>query len=293
MPTANELLNELLESMKNPLDEEVQNVTQLIYGDSGGGKTVLALQMAQAIRNLYGGEILFIDAVNAWRSLKNHHDLQQGVKRVPYKGKTQLELISQALEFRPAGFENITVVILDELSSMTDKDGDVVLKGRALKDTSKDPDVLTQPDMGATIERMRRVIIDLLKIPTISIICVAHERNDEDKGLGFKVTRPRFYPKFSGTLREHLDVVAHMSAKPTNVGGELTYKRQLQVHPTTTTVAKSRVGGMPVYVSPEVFVAQTIKWLKGEEGDSTETTVLDSSTPNVSEDSDFSNFVVE
>ena len=294
MPTQKELLDELLNSMKAPVEDELQNVTGIIYGDNGGGKTVTAVRLAQAIVELHGRgtdptkgpDILFVDAVNAWRSLKNHSGILQGLKRLPYAGKEQLDTLGEALKWRPAGFENVKVVILDEMSSMTDRDGDTVLMARSKADASKDPDVLTQPDMGATTERMRRVVVKLLQ-QNVSVIFVAHVREDEDKNKGYKVIRPRFMPKFSGTIREGLDFVAFMSAEESGrEGSDITYKRQLQVHPSRTIVAKSRVGGLSTIVSPEQFIDGTVKWLKGEVGDSKVDTIVDDTVPNVSETSD-------
>lgn len=283
MATEKEQLQEFLNSMKAPT-EDIQNVTGLIYGDNGSGKTVAAVQLAQAIRKWKGGKILFVDAVNAWRSLKNHPELHEDLIRVPYQGKSQLDILNKALQYRPAGFENISVVILDEMSSMADKDGDLVLATRAAKDDTKDPDVLTQPDMGATTERMRRTIIKLLQ-QEVSVIFVSHVRQDEDKSVGYKVTRPRFMPKFSGTIREGLDFVAFMSASPTNVNGTVEYLRTLQVHPTKTTIAKIRIGGLKLSVTPEIFIDGTMKWLKGEVGDAPEqTVVVDDTVPNLSEE---------
>lgn len=295
MPTKQELLGELLNSMKDPLAEDNQNVTGIIYGDNGGGKTVTAVKLAQAIVDFKGRsdgtDILFVDAVNAWRSLKNHSQLLSNLKRIKYAGKEQLEVLIDAIQWRPEGFENVKVVILDEMSSMTDRDGDTVLSARAAADKSKDPDVLTQPDMGATTERMRRVVVNLLK-QDISVIFVAHMREDEDKAKGFKITRPRFMPKFSGTIREGLDFVVFMSAEEAGrEDGNITYKRTLQVHPTRTIIAKSRVGGLNTYETPDTFVPGVIKWLKGEVGDSTVDTVVDDVVPNVSESDNADDFV--
>lgn len=263
MATKKELLDNLLESMKAPV-EDVQNVTGLVYGDSGGGKTVFAVQLAQAIRKWKGGNgrILFLDAVNAWRSLKNHPELHDGLVRIPYDGKVQLDLIIEAISWKQPGFQDFDVIILDEMSSMTDRDGDVVLAARSANDPTKDPDVLTQPDMGATTERMRRSIVALLKLP-LSIIFVSHVRNDEDKAKGYNVTRPRFMPKFSGTIREGLDFVGHMAAKEQVVGGEITYTRSLQLHPSTTVVAKTRIGGVKPIELPQDFIPKVIDWLNG------------------------------
>lgn len=292
MATAAERLQALLESMKSPVDEDAaQNVTGILYGDNGTGKTVLAVKLAQAIVDLQGRvgdpnkpEILFVDAVNAWRSLKNHPGMLDDLKRIPYAGKEQLETLTDAIQWRPAGFENVKVIILDEMSSMTDRDGDVVLAARVrdtVKFPGKDPDVLTQPDMGATTERMRRVVIRLLQ-QEISVIFVAHMRNDEDKEKGYQITRPRFMPKFSGTIREGLDFVAHMSAiEAGSEDGNIVYQRRLQVHPTRTVVAKTRIGGLNTVVSPDEFVVGAINWLKGEVGDSNVTSVVDDRNPDV------------
>lgn len=298
MATAKEQLDAVLAKMVDPFEDTAanDNVTGIIYGDNGGGKTIEAIKLAKAITAQYGGRILMVDAVNAWRSLKNHPELQGGIVRVPYEGKSQLEIITQAIEFKQPGFDDIKVVILDELSSMTDKDGDVLLAARAAADAQKDPDVLTQPDMGATTERMRRVMIAMLKLP-ISVIMVAHQRQDEDKNVGYKVTRPRFMPKFSGTIREGLDFVVHMTADESHrEGNKIYYSRKVQTAPTRTVVAKSRVGGLDLYESGDRFVEGVIKWMKGEAGDSQVTVVVDDVPPDVGSDdsgSDFSTYVVD
>jgi hypothetical protein len=305
MATASEQLEELLSMMEDPMEKEDTsgNVTGIIYGDSGGGKTIEALKLAQAICDAYGGEILMIDAVNAWRSMKNHPELHRPkgttghVTRVPYAGKPQLDTLNLALRFKQPSVAKFKVVILDEMSSMTDKDGDVVLAARAAADDKKDPDVLTQPDMGATTERMRRTVTELLK-QDISIIFVSHQRQDEDKQKGYAVTRPRFMPKFSGTIREGLDFVVHMSADESHRDGDsIVYRRSIQAQPTRLVVAKTRVGGLALHNDPDKFIQGVIKWMKGEVGDSTVDVVVDDSDPNAGStdelSSDFSSFVVD
>lgn len=298
MATAAQMLEELLNSMTDPLADESQNVTGIIYGDNGTGKTIVAIELAAAIVEAKGGKILFVDAVNAWRSFKNHPDLIARVdgkfKRVPYQGKAQLDLITQAIEAKVPQFADYKVIILDEASSMTDHDGDIVLAAGAAADSQKDPDILTQPDMGKTTERMRRTITKLLK-QDVSVIMVAHQRQDEDKNVGYKVTRPRFMPKFSGTVREGLDFVAHMTAEPTQAGGNISYARKLQCNPSRTVVAKTRVGGLGLYATPEQFVPTVVEWMQGK-GKSNETNQVVNDVPADSDvvrsENDFSDFVV-
>lgn len=288
MVTKKQMFEELVASMGNPVEDTIQNVTGIFYGESGGGKTITAIRLGQAICDVYGGEILMLDAVNAWRSVKNHPDLHHRLTRIPYSGKVQLDTIVEAIEFQQPPFDKFKVIILDEMSSMTDKDGDVVLAAAAAdpKNDGKDPDVLTQPDMGKTTERMRRTVTALLK-QDISVIFVAHQRQDEDKALGYKTTRPRFMPKFSGTIREGLDFVVHCTAVESNRGGnEIHYVRKIQCNPTKTVVAKSRVGGVGLYETPESFIQATIAWMQGKVGDSTVDTIVDDRPLEVGEVSD-------
>lgn len=106
MATAAELLEGLLDSMGNPVEDDNQNVTGIIYGDSGGGKTITALRLGLAVlevRNEPDSAILMVDAVNAWRSLKNHPELMAladagKITRMKYKGKSQLDTLILALE---------------------------------------------------------------------------------------------------------------------------------------------------------------------------------------------------
>lgn len=300
MASMKEQLEEFLDKMGDPLAEDTQNMTGLVYGESGGGKTVFALRLAKAIAKANktderGGKVLMLDAVNAWRSLKNHPELHDGtIIRRKYEGKSQIDLLNTALELDRPEFRQFSVVVLDEASSMTDHDGDVVLEARSAADRSKDPDVLTQPDMGATTERMRRSITKLLK-QNISVIFIAHQRQDEDKNVGYKVTRPRFMPKFSGTLREGLDFVIYMTATPEVNGSEIKYVRKLQCNPTKTTVAKTRIGGLGLYATPDEFIATAIPWMKGEGTDNTVDVVINDKVDNTSEnlDDDFGGIQVD
>lgn len=295
MPTLKEQLDALVGMMnEKPAEDEIQNVTGILYGDSGGGKTYTAAKLAQKIAKLYGGKVLYFDAVNAWRTLKNHPELLDGLVHIKYTGKSQLDVLNIALENNRPEVADFKVIVLDEASTMLDMDCDLVLEAGAQADTTKDPDVLTQPDMGKATQRMRRTIIKLLK-QDVSVIMVSHVRNDLDKDVGFATTRPAFMPKFSRTAREGLDFVVFQSATQKARDGELRYERQVQCHPTTLVVAKTRVGGLPLKTHPDIWVEQVMKWLKGEVGPNTVDVVTnDKVEPTGSSDEpSFNEFVVD
>ena len=284
-----QMLDKIIESMGDPTEKK-QFANGIIYGPWGVGKTVFAAQIAQAILDWRGVErlgppeievdledgkppitmrakpqILLIDACNAWRALKNHPELRRNLQTIPWKGKVWFDVLVEAIEFKQPPFDNVEVVILDELSSMTDYDLDVVLEANvqlAKKGKeAKNPDIATQPDMGQSINRMRRSVNTLFRQEVCTLI-VSHERNDTDKSVGYDVTRPRFMPKFAGTIGEGLDFMLRMTADmATEDADPYERRRILQCHPTTLVNAKSRVRGLRLKEQPGIFISALVKWL--------------------------------
>lgn len=255
-----QLLEELNKSIVD-LNSERPTAKIMIYGESGVGKTVAALEIAQKIRPT-GTKILYVDAVEGWVSLLNHPGLTNDVQRMVYQGISQLDAAEQAMREGLAPFDNIGVLVTDELSTIAKFDLDNVLKGRSKNDPSKDPDVPTQPDFFANTERMRRACMKMFRLP-IHQIHLAHMRDDKDDKQ--KVTiRPDFMPKLSKSIREGLSVMAYMQANErTKSDGTVEYVRSLQTHPTTRVTAKSRIGGLGIHCTVSEFISVTQRWLQG------------------------------
>lgn len=255
----NDKLMEALKQTLVPMGTVEPFFKGMIYGESGVGKTVAAVQLANAICPV-GKRILYIDAVEGWVSLLNHPELKSRVDRMTYQGLSQLDVLGTALkgDFK----DTYGVIIIDELSTISTRDLDTVLKANAKKDPSKDPDVSSWPDMNATTQRMRRAVMELLK-SEIHQIYLSHERNDEDEKKR-KTTRPDFMPKISKTIREQLHLVARMTAsEKKDADGNIAYQRAIQTHPTTTIVAKSRIGGLGVHCSVGKLIQVVEQWLQG------------------------------
>lgn len=259
-PTAEELLAALEDSIED-LDTTKIKAKVMIYGESGVGKTVEAVTLAQTI-NPTGKSILYIDAVEGWVSLRNHKGLTNNVRRMVYRGVSQLDILASAIEARKAPFDKIGTVIFDELSTMSKKDLDIVLAGRAKNDPTKDPDVPTQPDFFANTERMRRLVMKMLPLDC-NIIIVAHNRTDKNQKTGVETIGPAFMPKFSETLRENLHLVGHMTADERILDEETVYIRKIQVHPSRTVIAKSRVGGLSIHNDPNELNGAVLEWMVG------------------------------
>lgn len=263
----------------------------MIYGESGFGKTVAAMKLAQAITPA-GKTIEFIDFLEGWVSLLNHPELLERANREEYEGLSQLEYLADFIIEGVEPFDKVGTVVIDEISAMGKADLDVVLKSRAKKDPSKDPNVPTQPDFYANTERMRRCINKILTAK-VNVIFVAHIREDK-LNSGLVVTRPALMPAFSETFRQMMHLVGNLTAEEfTAEDGSQEYKRAIQVHPTKRVSAKTRIGGMQVNMEIDDLIAAVVEWMQGNRKSEVMNTktdenlvVVDDSEEEVSEDTD-------
>ena len=233
----------------------------MIYGESGFGKTVAAMKLAQAITPP-GKTIEFIDFLEGWVSLLNHPELMKRANRQAYEGLSQLEFLADCIIEGVEPFDKVGTVVVDEISAMGKADLDIVLKTRAKKDPSKDPNVPTQPDFYANTERMRRTVNKILTA-NINVIFVAHIREDK-LNSGLVVTRPALMPAFSETFRQMMHLVGNLTAEEfVAEDGTQEYKRAIQVHPTKRVSAKTRIGGLPVNMEIDDLIAAIVEWMQG------------------------------
>lgn len=266
MATADDLMNELLGSMES-LEDRTLYAKTMVYGESGVGKTVELMQIAQLVTPP-DKRILFVDSGEGWVSTVNHPGLTKRTSRMPFKSLTQIDTLLLAIQATKENpFSDIATIVVDEVSSIAMVDLDYVLNVRAIRDPSKDKDVATQPDMGAATERMRRTFGNMLAMD-MNVLMASHIREDKDERTGRMITRPGMMPKLSTTIRQKLHDVVYMTATEVQQGnGQVIYNRNLQVLPTTGVVAKTRVGGIPVHNTPEVYNKALVEWMKGNRPD--------------------------
>jgi hypothetical protein len=175
-----------------------------------------------------------------------------------------MEDIFNAIRAQEGVFANVGCVIIDEHSSIADYDLLAVAKSRAGADSSdKDPDQPTQPDMGVTTNRIFKFTSGLMSLSDVHVILVAHQRIDKDN-LGKVRTAPSYMPMLNSRMRGLAHIVGYMTADVvTDREGKITYKRSIQVQPTTKIVAKTRIGGLPVQVTPNELIKAAKEWLGG------------------------------
>lgn len=261
-PTGQEkALLDALNSLVVPMVNTSPKFKGMFYGESGAGKTVLAMELAHKLKG--DGKIIYIDSVEGWVSLLNHPGLiDESVMRMTYQGLSQLDTLIMAIVNGYAPYDDVTVIVHDELSVIAKLDLDRVLEVNAKKEAGKDPDTATWPDMNANTQRVRRVVTKLLQLPVHQII-LAHQRDDVNE-KGKIIVRPDFMPKLSKSIRESLHMVGHMTAKEVRNGDDMDYVRTVQTHPTSSVIAKSRIGGLPVHSMGSELEVAILDWLGGK-----------------------------
>lgn len=265
MPTKEELLQALLDTMSD-MGEADAWARFMFYGESGTGKTVLSMRVAHAILP-ESGKILYLDYDQGFTTLTNPRwrHLTEKTTRMRYAGLSQLESVAQAIQARVPAFADYKVLVLDESSSFADAELGNVVKARAAKDPSKDPDEAKLPDMGVAGVRFKRAIA-MLNGCDVHIIQIAHVRKDKDN-LQIEVTSPNFMPKLGSALRETAQLVGYVTAD-LNEGIDIAtgeadkYLRWIQVQPSRRIVAKTRIDMPKVKMSPEELVALLGDWAK-------------------------------
>jgi len=264
---------------KAPMEDSHPKLLGMLYGDSGTGKTVLAARIAEAL----GGRWAYVDYKEGFTTLAINprwRHLTRFMQRFKYEGLSQLHVLSQAIQERVPGFE-FDGIITDEFSSMCEKNLLDVTKARAKKDPGKDPSEPKQPDMMASTNLCKDAFNSLLAIDC-HLLVLSHVRKDQDD-LKISVTSPKFMPALSGTLREPMQLVGHVTADLVNNMAVEEYKRWVQIAPTRSIVAKTRIDGLAPRVDFDSLINALSGFARGERklvSDSLTADTIDDSTSN-------------
>lgn len=239
------ILEALLDS-KFPMEESTRYFKGMIYGDPGGGKTVTGATI--------GNRILFVEAdPEGWQSLFNHPELtaHNRMERLEYLGISQIEALADAFTESVPEFREFDTVQIDTGSNISTLDLDVVTKVSMKKkgdSFSFDDDMWGNYKQNA--HRVRMAFLKLFLAP-VNIVMTAHARDITVKKLGVEYgmkTVPDFSPKILASINGMTSMIAYMTAeggKGVDEDGSVKYTRKLQVHPTRTITAKTRIGGLP------------------------------------------------
>lgn len=244
-----------------------------IYGESGEGKTVLAAQILDEIVPDDKG-ILHIDTSEGFVSIDNVAGLGNRIVTIPYESIEQIELLVEGIKAKYGMLAHIGGVLLDEASSMNEQDIDEHHRNRLLAEKTES---LTPEwdDYRPALVRFRKMMAQLFSVRGLNVVLVAHlTRENKGKNQPDRCY-PAFPPKTAPKVKEPLHFVGCLTSglrKSNTESGEPTYERLVQVHPTRSFDAKTRLPIPRLKVGAEELPSIIRKWL--DEGGKPETTKI-------------------
>ena len=241
------------------MDDVALRLKLLLYGVSGVGKTVLAMDLAQKV-TAPDKRILFIDTGEGWVSLENHPQLKKRTQRMVYKGLSQITILVDAIKEGAPGFDDFGTIIFDEFSTSSKQFLHLVLEANEIDKLKGAPEY---KHWGILSRGLENTIWKLLELKeSHHLVLITHEKVRTVKATGMDVTSTSLGDTVEGTVKENMHIVARMTAKLTNKTGKPVYVRELQVHPSKMVVAKTRVGGLDIFTPPNVLSDRVVDWMQ-------------------------------
>lgn len=215
----------------------------LIYGEPGTQKTTLAMRLLQRIVP-QEKMILFIDTAAGWTVLNNEPALMERTLRMSFENIESLELLCESIAAGVAPFDRIGGIILDEYTSMHDRDLNWVVRSRAKQKEAdggfKDPFMPALPDYNAARIRSNTLIEKLLGLEDMNIVFIGHSK--VDKAMN---TVPDMPEKAGKALYSKVHFVYYTSFNTDKKNPALNGRIEIQTTGGNRIMAKNRINGVP------------------------------------------------
>jgi phage nucleotide-binding protein len=220
--STNPIVEALMARITKP-ETTSQFLKVLIYGEPGVGKTSLCGSAPNT---------LLIDVERGSRTL-----IGTQVNVLEYVSFQQVDKFVDLLVADDPAFSQYDTIAFDSLSELQrrvlDSQLDVTSKTTGTK-TYK----ATWDHYGPNTQMLRELMSRFRDVPNKNLIVTAQTKLDKDETTGITFNRPDLTPKLNATITAMFDIVGFL--KINNKG-----ERVLQVQPSKTVVAKSRITTLP------------------------------------------------
>jgi hypothetical protein len=217
------------------IQEAVQTINMLIYGDPGVGKTVLAAS-AQAVPQMQ--PVLFIDMEGGTLSAAK---MGFACEVVRIKKWADIQKVYDSLLRDPTRYGTIVIDSLTEIQRFSMAE---IMRKVVEEDGDRDPEVPSIREWGINGEQTRRLVRGFRDLP-INAIFTCLTDQDRDKTGNVTKTRPSLTGKLKGEVAGYVDIVAYMYRKTIGQGAEVQTSRLLMTTGTDKYVAKDRTTCLP------------------------------------------------
>ena len=236
----------------------LDEISLIIYGDSGIGKTTIAKNMPNPLFLIFrgGGEhrpmpltgtnIPFIEI-----STKDQLDeivlafVRTGIPNITLPAQQNISL-EEALKNPGVELPRNYVVktlVLDQLTSMY-----AMILGDAVRTVARRrflPEIPDKPDYGTAHTRFVNAIFDINKIPKIHKVYIALAEMDEDELTKERTGLPMVPGKMAREVLKFVDFVFRMHTRRAMEGNKLREFRAFQTQPEGSWIAKDSSGKLP------------------------------------------------
>lgn len=257
-PAASSSLQKLRDRIKDiELEVVEKEVTLLAYGDKGTGKTTALQGLAQKLKG--EGRILRLDSSDGWISLENIPQLKADTDNLEYVTLADLGLIADALLTRKTGFEDYTVVVLDEVSPWY-----IDALHAYVREQMNLPAEATLPAFGwdyygVPQAALLEVFKKMQRTPGLHVLMAAHEQERAIKGEN---NAKRMVPAMGTKLAEGLGQISHVVARFESRSVQGKYVREVQSWPTRLVDAKSRIKQLELKMPSTAWVKAVASWVE-------------------------------
>lgn len=262
-PVAN--ARKLLERMTDAEHQTIETeFFGLFYGGKGVQKSTTAMGLAQKLRG--DGQILFAASGNGFSGLDRFPKLKRNTLHLRMDDPRELYQLSKALRTRAKGYEDITVIILDDFDSWWQDTLHAFAREQAGTTEDEELPIIDWTWYGPPQQAMMNTVKNFYKTVGLHVIITAHEQGRPLKGE--KGGPDRFEPllgtKLSAGVGHLAHVVGRFEGRTTRdpQTKEAKHVVEVQIQPSRYVDAKSRLSNTnAIKVSSIELVKLAAEWV--------------------------------